>query len=45
MGKKTELKDHKEIAKVETVLELLRKQTPLTVKQVFILIPPLLYLV
>ncbi|KHN15775.1 Primary amine oxidase [Glycine soja] len=33
MGKKTELKDHKEIAKVETVLELLRKQTPLTVKQ------------
>ncbi|KAH1230854.1 hypothetical protein GmHk_10G030215 [Glycine max] len=33
MGKKTELKDHKETTKVEAVLELLRKQTPLTVKQ------------
>ncbi|WVY97903.1 hypothetical protein V8G54_030054 [Vigna mungo] len=33
MGKKTELGDHKETAKVEAVLELLRKQTPLTVKQ------------
>nr|KYP75030.1 CRAL-TRIO domain-containing protein C23B6.04c [Cajanus cajan] len=33
MGKKTELRDHKETPKVEAVLELLRKQTPLTVKQ------------
>ncbi|CAJ1977219.1 unnamed protein product [Sphenostylis stenocarpa] len=33
MGKKTELRDHKDTAKVEAVLELLRKQTPLTVKQ------------
>lgn len=41
MGKKTELGDHKETAKVEAVLELLRKQTPLTVKQVFFF--PLLF--
>ena len=36
MGKKLELLKDKETAKVEAVLELIRKQTPLTVKQVHI---------
>ena len=34
MGKKDQQRDHKETARVEAVLEIIRKQTPLTVKQV-----------
>jgi hypothetical protein len=35
MGKKLDQIKDKETAKVEAVLQLIRKQTPLTVKQVF----------